>query len=233
MKKLFSLILVLGLLWGADSQAIDVPIIKPGSFVELDSYQRRGKNYTVQFFDNNKCSYSYWDLWTTTQTDCDWRQEGPEVQIRMGKGGMAGRFSGSDYLTLYSGTYEYSGFLKNYTHVWKDWKSPEERKRIADEKRRIEDERLAKLEQERLAQLREKNKQNESNKNSSSGRERAITVAKEKFSNLPLAIILAGVFGVIGTLIASDINKRRIKKINPMLFGMIGAIIGLVLANLL
>jgi uncharacterized protein YacL len=38
---------------------------------------------------------------------------------------------------------------------------------------------------------------------------------------------------VIGTLIASDINKRRIKKINPMLFGMIGAIIGLVLANLL
>ena len=108
----------------------------------------------------------------------------------------------------------------------------EERKRQEDERQRI-----AQLEQERLTELQRKKilelqKQNASN-NSFSGRERAISVAKEKFSNLPLAIILAGVFGVIGTLIASDINKRRIKKINPMLFGMMGAIIGLVLANLL
>ena len=141
MKKLF-LILILSFYLNGISHSIDVPIIKSGSFVELESRGGKTNDYTIKFFDNNKCTYSYWDLWTTTKEDCSWKQEGPNVEIRMGKGGMLGRFSGGNYISYFvttAGSYEWSGFLENYTHIWKNWISEEEKERLAEQKRIAEE----------------------------------------------------------------------------------------------
>ena len=207
-------------------RAIDVPIIKPGSFIELESFQSRDRDYTIQFFENNKCSYSYWDLWTTTSTNCSWQQEGPEVTIQIGKGGFKGNFSGGNYpsyLKVYAGTFEYTGFLKNYTHIWKDWKSPEERE--LEKKRLAEQERLRKLaeerelEKKRLAEIeRNKNLYSTNSTNQSGGREYAKQVASYK-AGVAMKGFLGGLIGLaIGFGLYSIMDRKIKNKLNDKFF---------------
>ena len=239
MKKLL-LILILSFYFNGISHSIDVPIIKSGSFVELKSRGGKTNDYTITFFDNNKCTYSYWDLWTTTYEDCYWKQEGPNVEIRMGKGGMLGRFSGGNYIDYFVTTAlsnQWSGFLNNYTHIWKDCISKEERERLAEQKR-IAEEKKWQDEYQKDLEKRTKEYENSLKNNNSklyktnSGRAEALNLLSFKTSTA-LNGFLGGIIGLIfGIGIYSILDKKRKKKVNDKVFFGVFFFLGWILVKL-
>jgi len=221
MKKLL-MIIVLGLMWSELVYAGQKIIYLGGSSWKMDD----GKDKDFTFFQDGSCEYSYINLWRSTYKDCQWQQEGPKVKIIINKGYyiIDGYISGQNFkgrsLSKSHGTGDIRGYVTFYEKVYKNWISPEEQKRIAEEKKRLEYEKEMQRqarEYEERKRLAEANNNTKSNSNSS-GRERAKQVASYKAGGA-MKGFLGGLIGLaIGFGLYSIMDRKIKNKLNDKFF---------------
>jgi hypothetical protein len=219
MKKLLAIV-VLGLLWSELVYAGQKIIYLGGSSWKMND----GKDKDFTFFQDGSCENSYINLWRSTYKDCQWQQEGPKVKIIINKGYyiIDGYISGQNFkgrtLSKSHGTGDIRGYVTFYEKVYKNWISPEEQKRIAEEKKRLEYEKEMQRqareyeERKRLAEL------NNKTNSSSSGRERAKQVMSYK-GGVAMKGFLGGLVGLaIGFGLYSIMDRKIKRKLNDKFF---------------
>lgn len=220
MKKFIGIV-VLILLCSTNAYA-DKIIYLGGSSWKMDD--GRDKDFT--FNEGGSCEYSYVNLWRSTYKDCQWQQEGPKVKIIINKGHyiIDGYISGQNFkgrtISKSHGTGAMRGYVTYHEKVYKNWVSPEEKLRIAAEKKRQEQQkelqRKAKeYEQKKLAEANKKNNQLNS---SSSGREKAKQSMMFK-GGTAFKGFLGGLIGMaIGFGLYSIMDRKIKKKLNDKFF---------------
>ena len=231
MKKLLGII-VLGLLLSGNAYAGQKVIFLGDSTLRLKGTESN-KYLTYNFYENGSCQVTWVDWWTYTENNCRWEQEGPKIKINWGKKWeinikgylideyFKGRLQNANgYTTTLSGHFNY------YSKVYKNWISPEEKQRIADEKKKQERqkelERKAKeYEKKRLAEqkkLAEANKNNTQSNSNSTSKERVKQVASYK-GGVAMKGFLGGLIGMaLGFGLYSIMDRKIKKKINDKYF---------------
>ena len=76
--------MVLGLLLSGNAYAGQKIIYIGGSTWTLKSSET-GRKYTYHFYEGGKCQVTWVDWWTYTDNNCQWKQEGPKLEIIYGK----------------------------------------------------------------------------------------------------------------------------------------------------
>ena len=218
--------MILGLLWSELVYAGQKIIYIGGSTWTLESSES-GKKYTYHFYEGGKCQVTWVDWWTYTDNNCLWKQEGPKLEIIYGKKrerSLSGYIKDDYFKGRYNHTGGYTGIFSGsvdyYEKVYTDWVSPEEQKRIAEEKKRLEYEKEMQREAreyEERKRLAEANNNTKSNSNLS-GRERAKQVASYKAGGA-LKGFLGGLIGLaIGFGLYSIMDRKIKNKLNDKFF---------------